>query len=59
MTAGSSTYKLKRVKATRKASTWRSAVQTGSAATVLEGLGGDRVKVRVATKRGKRTCARR
>jgi hypothetical protein len=55
LTAGTSSYKLKRVKATRKASTWRSAVQSGTAATALENLGGDRVKLKVTTKRGKRT----
>jgi hypothetical protein len=48
-------YKLKRVKSTRRSSTWRSAVQTGSAADALQALGGQRVKVKITTKRGTRT----
>jgi hypothetical protein len=53
--AGSSSYKLKRGKATRKSSTWRSPVMTGDDETALTKLVDTRVKVQVKTKRGKRT----
>ena len=53
--SGSSTYKLKRAKATRKASTWRSPVMTGADQTTLTQLVDKRVKVQVKTKRGTRT----
>ena len=39
----------------RKASTWRSAAQTGAAATELTALGGSRVKVELSTAGGART----
>jgi hypothetical protein len=53
--AGSSSFKLKRAKATRKSSTWRSPVMTGTDRTTLTQLVDTRVKVQVKTKRGKRT----
>jgi hypothetical protein len=53
--AGSTSYKLKRAKATRKSSTWRSAVMTGAGQTALTQLVDQRVKIQVKTKRGKRT----
>jgi hypothetical protein len=53
--AGSSSYKLKRAKATRKSSTWRSAVMTGADQTALTQLVDQRVKIQLKTKRGKRT----
>jgi hypothetical protein len=55
VTAGAVSYKLKRTKATRKASTWRSPVMTGADKTALTQLVDKRVKVQVKTKRGKRT----
>jgi len=55
VSAGARSYKLKRVASSRKASTWRSAAQTGAAADQLKALGGSRVKVKLSTPGGART----
>jgi hypothetical protein len=50
VTAGGASYKLKKVASTRRSSTWRSAP-----AAALEAVGGQKVKVRISTRRKART----